>query len=170
MSDNNEGLRQIYDHIDKSSNSVTHILECVVDEIRSSDKRVKLLSLPDLQDLGWVRTYFTNFGSDFHSGALPEVGSTVLALFPRGQRDNCICLAGGMQEATDAGTTITGDNDMVIADKNGNKIIMEAGKIKISGTVVEVQGGVLQVARVTDLVSTPFGPCPIQTGSNTFLA
>lgn len=170
MGDQNTVLRQIYDSIDEASNAQLNIAECFVEKVRRSDKKVKLKMLPDLEDLGWVRVYMLGFGATFHSGTLPDVDSTVIVLFPRGQKHSAICLSGGMAEADETGGSLVGDGDILLSDRYGNKIHMQNGKIKIDGSQVIVNGGNLPVARQTDTIASPFGTLYITTGNNDFLA
>lgn len=176
MSDKQQGLRNIYKNIDEAKNATTHIAECFVTAVNRSKKKVKLTMLPDLQEIGWVRLYMTAANGSYSSGQLPEIDSTVLVVFPRGQRGNGICIAGGIIEDGESGSTLNGDHDYMIEDKFGNKIHIRQDKIRIEhSTKVEVNApmivlndGVLPIARVTDIVQTPIGPGFIDpTGGNT---
>ena len=132
MSDKLKGLRDIYDAIDEAPNKVIHISEAYVEEVRKRDKKVKLILLPDLVQIGWVRLYMINFGTNYHSGALPEVDSTVLVLFPRGQKENGICLAGGVSgENGELGLTINDDYEINFKNKYGNSIKLLSNKVII---------------------------------------
>lgn len=170
MGDKNKAIRDIYETIEESSNSTVHICEALVTAVRKRDKRVKLTTLPDLEEIGWVRLYMIGLGASFHSGTIPPVDSTVLVVFPKGQRESAICLAGGMAEAGEIGAELVHEEDIMFADRFGNKIHMQSGKITIDGAQVVVNGGILPVARQTDTVASPFGNLPIVGGNSDFLA
>jgi phage baseplate assembly protein gpV len=131
MSDKLQGLRNIYNRIDEASNQVSHICEAIVTKVRKKDKRVELTLLPDLEEIGWVRLYMLNANGNYSSGQLPEVDTTVLVVFPRGDQNNAICLSGGYCEAGELGYEPTGDYDVVFTDKYGNKVLMEETGITI---------------------------------------
>lgn len=131
MSDKIQGLRNIYNRIDQSANQVSHICEALVTRVRKKDKRVELTLLPDLEEIGWVRLYMLNANGNYSSGQLPEVDTTVLVVFPRGDQSNAICLSGGYCEANELGYEPTGDHDLVFTDKYGNKVLMEETGITI---------------------------------------
>lgn len=173
--DRDQGLRSLYNEIDKaasgeSKKSSLLIAEAYVTEVRKRDKKVKLSLLPDDEDIGWVRLYMHGFGINYSFGLMPEVNSTVLVLFPRGQRDSGICLSGGMSEGNEYGTDIASELDLHIQDSRGNKIVMTGVGISIECDTLVHNGGIKGVARVGDLVTSPFGPMPIQTGSTEFFA
>jgi hypothetical protein len=180
MSDKMQATRNIYKAIDNSKNSVTHISEAHVDAVSRAKKKVKLTLLPDLEQLGWVRLYMLSANGSYSSGQLPEVDSTVLVVFPRGQRENGICIAGGIIEDGESGSTLNGDYDLMFEDKFGNKVHIRQDKIKIEhDTKIEVDaplivlnGGTKAVARVGDTVLTPVGNGLIDplSGNNTILA
>lgn len=170
MSDANQGTRRLLKHIDEKSSSTVYIAEANVEAVRKRDKKVKLVMLPDLEEIGWVRVYMLNANGNYSSGILPEVDTTVLLLFPRGQRDMAVCLAGGLLEGSELGSDLDGDHDIKFADKYGNKISMQSGKIKIEGTIIEINGGTFPVARIGDTIASPFGPLLITSGNDTFLA
>jgi phage baseplate assembly protein gpV len=131
MSDKIQGLRNIYNRIDQAANQVPHICEALVTKVRKKDKRVELTLLPDLEEIGWVRLYMLNANGNYSSGQLPEVDTTVLVVFPRGDQNNAICLSGGYCEAGEPGYEPTGDYDLVFTDKYGNKVLMEETGITI---------------------------------------
>lgn len=143
MSDKLKGLRDIYNSIDEAPNKVIHISEAYVEEIRKKDKKVKLVLLPDLVEIGWVRLYMINFGQNYHSGVLPEVDSTVLVLFPRGQKEQGICLAGGVSgENGENGITMSDDYEINFQNKYGNSIKLLSNKIVInSADSIELGAG-----------------------------
>jgi hypothetical protein len=143
MSDKLKGLRDIYDSIDASASKVVHISEAYVEEVRRKDKKVKLTLLPDLVDIGWVRLYMVGFGPNFHSGALPDVDSTVLVLFPRGQQESGICLAGGISgESGENGLNMSDDYEIVFQNKYGNCIKLLTNKVVIdSANSIELGEG-----------------------------
>ena len=172
MSDKQQSLRNIYGAIDKagSSDSQIHISEAEVMEVRKSDKKVRLTLMPDERDIGWVRLYMVGLNDNWSTGLLPTVGNTVVVLFPRGQMDTGICLSGGMSEGSELGSTLESELDLTIHDSRGNKITLTGTGINIECDMLTVQGGIKGVARVGDLVTSPYGPLPIQTGSTTFLA
>jgi len=72
-----------------------------------------------------------NANGNYSSGQLPEVDTTVLVVFPRGDQNNAICLSGGYCEADELGYEPTGDHDLVFTDKYGNKVLMEETGITI---------------------------------------
>lgn len=175
MSDAQQGLRSIYNAIDAaasgdSKKSSLLIAEAYVTEVRKRDKKVKLSLLPDDEDIGWVRLYMQGLNDNWSFGILPSVGNTVVVLFPRGQKDSGICLSGGMSEGSELGSELASELDLHIHDSRGNKITMTANGITINCTNLTVNNGIKGVARVGDLVTGPFGPMPIQTGSTNFLA
>jgi hypothetical protein len=133
MSDKLKGLRDIYDAIGEAGNSTIHISEAYVEAVRKKDKKVKLTLLPDLADIGWVRLYMLGFGPNFHSGALPDVDSTVLVLFPRGQQEQGICLAGGISgENGENGLAMSDDYEIVFQNKYGNAVKLLTNKVVIN--------------------------------------
>lgn len=175
MSDSQQTLRQIYNSIDAaasgdSSKSRILISEAYITEVRKRDKKVRVSLLPDDQDIGWVRLYMQGLNNNWSFGVLPSVGNTCLILFPRGQMDSGICLSGGMSEGDELGSDIQSELDLHIHDSRGNKITMTGSGISVECDTLVVNGGIKGVARVGDLVTGPFGPMPIQTGSSNFLA
>jgi phage baseplate assembly protein gpV len=150
MSDRYKGLRDIYDAIDESSNKVTHIAEALVKKVRKKDKKVLLHLLPDMEEIGWVRLYMLNANNAYSSGQLPEVDTTVLVLFPRGDTDNAICLSGGYCEANELGFPLEADYDLVLSDKYGNKFVMAENKITLqqktsSGSKIVIDSGKITI-------------------------
>jgi phage baseplate assembly protein gpV len=187
MSDQLQGIRNIYRRIDQARNEVTHIAEAIVAQVRKKDKKVKLLLLPDLEDIGWTRLYMMNANNSYSSGQIPEIDTTVLVVFPRGDRSTAICLSGGycQSEAGENGFPLEGDHDVVFSDKYGNKIVLKQGKITIEGSEVVVKSskahidspsiilgpnGSRPIARVGDQVATPVGPGVIIEGNTGVLA
>lgn len=188
MSDKLQGIRNIYRRIDESRNEITHIAEAVVSKVRKKDKRVKLLLLPDLEEIGWTRLYMMNANGSYSSGQIPEIDTTVLVVFPRGDRNNAICLSGGycQSEIGENGFPLESDHDVVVSDKYGNKIVLKEGKINIEGasevivkankvhvdapSIVLGHDSVKPVARVGDMVATPVGPGYIVEGNSGVLA
>ena len=133
MSDKLKGLRDIYDSIDESNSKALNIAEAYVEEVRKKDKKVRLTLLPDLVDIGWVRLYMLNFGPNYHSGALPEVDSTVLVLFPRGQKENGICLAGVVSgENGENGSDMADDYEINFVNRYGNSVRLLSNKVVIN--------------------------------------
>jgi phage baseplate assembly protein gpV len=131
MPDSSQGIRNIYNRIDQAKAETNFIAEALVTQVRKKDKRVELVLLPDFEEIGWVRLYMLNANGNYSSGQLPEVDTTVLVLFPNGNSRNAICLSGGFCEADELGYEPTGDYDLVLTDKYGNKILMEDGGITI---------------------------------------
>lgn len=125
MSDSLQGIRNIYRRIDQVKSEVSFIAEALVTDVRKKDKKVELALLPDLEEIGWIRLYMLNANGNYSSGQLPEKDTTVLVLFPNGDKRNAICLAGGYCEAGELGYELKGDYDLVFTDKYGNKILME---------------------------------------------
>jgi phage baseplate assembly protein gpV len=125
MPDSLQGVRNIFNRIDQAKSEVSFIAEALVTNVRKKDKRVELVLLPDLEEIGWIRLYMLNANGNYSSGQLPEKDTTVLVLFPNGERRNAICLAGGFCEAGELGYELKGDYDVVFTDKYGNKILME---------------------------------------------
>ena len=150
MSNRYKGLRDIYSAIDESSNKVTHIAEALVKKVRKKDKKVLLVLLPDMEEVGWIRLYMLNSNNSYSSGQLPEVDTTVLVLFPRGDRDNAICLSGGYCEANELGFPLEADYDLVLSDKYGNKFVMAENKITLqqktsSGSKIVIDSGKITI-------------------------
>lgn len=175
MSSKYQWQRDIYNAIDEaasgeSSKSSILISEAYVTEVRSSDKRVRVSLLPDDQDIGWIRLYMPGIDGNWSFGLLPTVGNSVLVLFPRGQRDSAICLAGGVAEGDDKGSTLSNILDLHIHDSRGNKITMTSAGISIECDTLVYNNGIKPVARVGDKVASPFGPLLIVEGNNNFLA
>jgi hypothetical protein len=131
MSDSNQGIRNIFNRIDQVKGEITFIAEALVVNVRKKDKRVELVLLPDFEEIGWVRLYMLNANGSYSSGQIPEKDTTVLVLFPNGNKRNAICLSGGFCEAGELGYEPTGDHDVVFTDKYGNKILMEEAGITI---------------------------------------
>lgn len=125
MPDSSQAIRNIYNRIDQIKTEITFISEALVTAVRKKDKRVELSLLPDFEEIGWVRLYMINANGNYSSGQLPEKDTTVLVLFPNGDRRNAICLAGGFCEAGEFGYEPKGDHDLALTDKYGNKILME---------------------------------------------
>ena len=188
MSDHLQNIRNIYKRIDESKNEVIHIAEAVVAKARRKDKRVKLLLLPNLEETGWIRLYMMSANGSYSSGQIPEIDTTVLVVFPRGDRNNAICLSGGycQSEIGENGFPLESDHDVVISDKYGNKIVLKEGKINIEGaaevavkankvhvdspSIVLGQNSTKPVARIGDMVATPLGPGYIVEGNAGVLA
>lgn len=150
MSDRYKVLRDIYGAIDESSNKVTHIAEALVKKVRKKDKRVLLNLLPDMEEIGWVRLYMLNSNNNYSSGQLPEIDTTVVVLFPRGDMDNAICLSGGYCEANELGFPLEADHDLVLSDKYGNKFVMAENKITLqqntsSGSKIVIDNGKITI-------------------------
>lgn len=141
MGDSVKFLRDIYETIDESSNSTIHICEALVTAVRKRDKRVKLTILPDLAEIGWVKLYMINANGNYSSGQIPEVDTTVLVLFPRGQRENAVVLAGGFLEAGETGSDLNNEYDVVFKNKWGNKIELRESKIIVHADTVEISEG-----------------------------
>lgn len=131
MSDKLQGVRNIFNRINQVKDEVTFISEALVTKVRKKDKRVELTLLPDFEEIGWVRLYMLNANGNYSSGQIPEIDTTVLVLFPNGDKRNAICLAGGFCEAGELGYEPKGDFDVVFADKYGNKVLMEETGITI---------------------------------------
>lgn len=125
MSDSMQGIRNIFNRIEQAKSEISFIAEALVTNVRKKDKRVELVLLPDLEEIGWVRVYMLNANGNYSSGQLPEKDTTVLVLFPNADKRNAICLAGGFCEAGELGYELKGDYDVVFTDKYGNKILME---------------------------------------------
>ncbi len=175
MSDKDKWHRDIYDAIDAiasgdSPKSNILISEAYVTEVRTTDKRVRVSLLPDDIDMGWIRLYMQGINNNWSFGMLPTVGNTVVVLFPRGQRDSAICLAGGVAEGEDRGSPMLNSLELDIHDANGNKITMNSNGIQINCNRLVYNNGLKPVARVGDKVATPFGPMLIIEGNNDFLA
>lgn len=150
MSERYKGIRDIYNAIDDSSNKVTHIAEALVKKVRKKDKKVLLHLLPDMEEIGWVRLYMLNSNNAYSSGQLPEVDTSVLVLFPRGDTDNAICLSGGYCEANELGFPLEADYDLVLSDKYGNKFVMAENKITLqqktsSGSKIVIDSGKITI-------------------------
>jgi phage baseplate assembly protein gpV len=150
MSDKNKGIRDIYETIQSSQNSVTHIAEALVKKVRKKDKKVLLHLLPDMEEIGWVRLYMLNSNNAYSSGQLPEVDTSVLVLFPRGDKQNAICLSGGYCEAGELGFPLEADYDLVLSDKYGNKFVMAENKITLqqktsSGSKIVIDSGKITI-------------------------
>lgn len=154
MSDKNKAIRDIYQTIEASANSVTHIAEALVKKVRKKDKKVLLQLLPDMEEIGWVRLYMLNSNNAYSSGQLPEVDTSVLVLFPRGDRQNAICLSGGYCEANELGFPLEADYDLVLSDKYGNKFVMAENKITLqqktsSGSKIVIDSGKITIEAET---------------------
>lgn len=150
MSERYKGIRDIYNAIDQSANKVTHIAEALVKKVRKKDKKVLLHLLPDMEEIGWVRLYMLNSNNAYSSGQLPEVDTSVLVLFPRGDMDNAICLSGGYCEANELGFPLEADYDLVLSDKYGNKFVMAENKITLqqktsSGSKIVIDSGKITI-------------------------
>ena len=177
MSDKNQGLRRLINHVDESASSTIHIAEATVTEVRKRDKKVKLTTLPEGEEIGWVRMLVLGGDGAWSTTILPPVGSTVVVLFPGGKKDMAVCLTGNLLEAGEVGSELASELDIIIADSRGNKISLLSGEIKIEATNVKVNAtnvtindGVLPVARQTDTVASPFGTLFITRGNTAFLA
>lgn len=150
MTDRNKTLRDIYETINISKSQVTHIAEALVKKVRKKDKRVLLHLLPDFEEIGWVKLYMLNSNNNYSSGQLPEVDTTVLVVFPRGDRKNAICLSGGYCEARELGFPLEEDYDLVLSDKYGNKFVMQENKITLqqktsSGSKIVIDSGKITI-------------------------
>jgi hypothetical protein len=110
----------------------------IVEEVRKSDRKVRVAILPDKNQSNWADVYMLNAGNGYTSGVLPEVGTEVLVMFPSADRNNAIVMQGGLPQPGDAQSDVDGDHDWIIQDKSGNKIILTEGKIKILSGTVEI--------------------------------
>lgn len=141
MTDAFDPYRRLKETMDKKVANARWIATGVVTDVRKKDRKIRVRLFPDLVKTGWLRTYWPVANDKYMMGALPEKDSEVVCLFIGAEPDSAVVLAGGFFQGNDEAPEIGGDHDLLIYDKNGNKIEMKDGGINITADKVEVKAG-----------------------------
>lgn len=148
-----EPIRRIKEYVDSSTQDARWIATGIVSEIRTSDKKIRVKILPEMEETNWLKVYYFNAGDGYSTGPIPEKDSEVVLLFPQAHPDNAFILAGNFICDDDKQDPLKDDYEFPIYDKYGNKITLNKSGITINAFKdmnVTVNGNVnLKASNVT---------------------
>lgn len=160
MSERFEPIRQIFEEVDRRDQNNRWIATALVTDARVDDRSIRVAILPELTETNWVRVYYTNAGSNFMSGMMPEVGTEVLCLFLGADPNAVIVLGGAFIQEEAQLPQIDADNALPIYDPYGNSIVMSSGGITITdnnGNIIQTTSGGITVTCTKDLTVNSSG-------------